>query len=218
MRSAALFCPVRAAALFACFFPQFGQLVAELRELQFVGGAQIGDALFAVGLLTVDVGSGGIAFHGDGGKLRPEGTDLIPQSVTIGASLLELFPNTEKFGLGPFGPGGLRVSAADRAAGALVRLGSRSRHGVVPLECGVAFPVTLPHPYLECGHLLAQFGQICSRQNVLGVCLGSSCLQLGRQQCKRLLPPIQVLLCFGEVLLQLLGLSGLLGRCSIGFG
>ena len=45
MRSAALFCSVRAAALFAGFFPQLGQFLAEWGELQFVGGAQIGDAL-----------------------------------------------------------------------------------------------------------------------------------------------------------------------------
>ena len=49
MRSAAFFCTV-CAALFACFFPQFGQLLTQLRELQFVGGAKIGDALFTVSL------------------------------------------------------------------------------------------------------------------------------------------------------------------------
>jgi len=88
MRSAALFCSVGAAALFACFFPQFAQFLAEWGELLFVGGAQIGDALFAVGLLTADVGSGGITFHGDGGKLGAERTDIVPQFLTIGTRLV----------------------------------------------------------------------------------------------------------------------------------
>ena len=172
MRSAAFFSSVRAAALFAGFLPQLGHFLAQWGELLLVGGAQIGDALFTVGLFPADVGSGGIAFHGDRGKVRPEGTDLIPQSVTIGASLLELFPNAEKFGLSTLGPGSLRISSADRAAGTLLRLSPRSRSGVIPLECVVAFPVALPHPYLECGHLLTQLGKLRVRLNVLGVCLG----------------------------------------------
>ena len=184
MRSAALSSSIGAAALFPGFLPQLDHLLAELAELQFVSGAQIGDALFAVGLFPADIGSGGIAFHGDRGKLRPEETDLIPQSITIGTSLLELFPNTQKLGLSTLGPGGLLISAADRTAGTLIRRSARSRYGVIPLECVVTFPVTLPHPHLECGNLLTQLGKLGLRLNVLGVCLGSCSLQLDRQLCE----------------------------------
>ena len=217
MRSAAFFCAVGAAALFAGFFPQLGHFLAQWSELLFVGCAQIGDALFTVGLFPADVGSGGIAFHGDRGKVRPEGTDLIPQSITIGTSLLELFPNTQKLGLSTLSPGGLRIGTADRTAGSLVCRSLRSRCGVISLECVVTFLVALPHLHLECGNLDTQLGKLRLRLNVLGVCLGSCCLQLDRQLCERLLTTIQVLLRLGEVLQELLGPAGCLNGCRVGF-
>jgi hypothetical protein len=115
------------------------------RELQFVGGARSVRCSPWV-LLTVDVGSGGIAFRSWQGP--PVELILISQLFTVGACChSELFP-LRRDSASAFSPGGLRIGAAG-ARGRVRPPASAQRCDVIPLGASSISRGHSPRPVLS---------------------------------------------------------------------
>ncbi|TFC32315.1 hypothetical protein [Cryobacterium sp. TMT2-42-4] len=99
----AVFGAIGAAALFAQFLPQLSGLVPKLGDVVVFCGAEIADALVAVGSLTFDACPCCVTFNDCGGQIPAQQAGFLPNGVVDSAGVTLFVPDFRDVGRGALG-------------------------------------------------------------------------------------------------------------------